>query len=126
MNELKDYRFFEYPFTKATNLPKDIEKFWDKYFDDFVRLEDYDEYKGEDNAADYIQFVENSSSPNLLKLNEDYVKKCRERQEALRRRQKNILKYNFEISRLKKDDKIIMESYDKNYFEFLENHMNEF
>ena len=43
INELKDYRFFEHPFHKASALPRDIEKYWDKYFDDFVKLEDYDE-----------------------------------------------------------------------------------
>lgn len=43
IQEAKDYNFFEHPYHKYSNFPKDSEKFYQRNFEDFVEMDCYEE-----------------------------------------------------------------------------------
>jgi hypothetical protein len=55
-----------------------------------------------------------------MKINEEFLKKSRDRRSTLRRRNRFITKYSYEVAKAQKEDKMIRESSDPIYWKFLD------
>jgi hypothetical protein len=119
IQEAKDYNFFEHPYHKYTNFPKDSEKFYQRNFEDFVEMDCYEEDLLEPKIG-FIQFVDNPQDYEIMKINEEFLKKNRDRRSTLRRRNRFITKYSYEVAKAQKEDKMIMENSDPIYWKFLD------
>ena len=119
IQEAKDNNFFEHPYHKYSNFPKDSEKFYQRHFEEFVEMEDYEEDCSEGKIG-FIQYVDNPQDYEIMKINEEFLKKNKDRRSTLRRRNRFITKYSYEVKKAQKEDKMIMENSDPIYWKFLD------